>query len=76
MLVIGFAAETANVLENATQKRLRKCCDWMLANDVSLGTGTFGGSRNTVHLISDGGEIQVAALVFCSMLMKTRLSSS
>jgi phosphopantothenoylcysteine decarboxylase/phosphopantothenate--cysteine ligase len=55
MLVIGFAAETANVLENATQKRLLKCCDWILANDVSRGTGTFGGSRNTVHLISEDG---------------------
>ena len=54
-LVIGFAAETGNVLENATRKRLRKSCDWMLANDVSLGTDTFGGCRNTVHLISEDG---------------------
>jgi len=54
-LVIGFAAETANVLENATQKRLRKRCDWMLANDVSTGTHTFGGSTNTVNLISEQG---------------------
>lgn len=54
-LVIGFAAETANVLENATQKRLRKRCDWMIANDVSAGTHTFGGGSNTVHLISEQG---------------------
>ncbi len=54
-LVIGFAAETGNVLENATQKRLRKGCDWMLANDVSPETNTFGGDSNTVHLISEDG---------------------
>ena len=54
-LVIGFAAETADVLDNATQKRLRKRCDWMIANDVSAGTHTFGGARNTVHLISEQG---------------------
>ena len=50
-LVIGFAAETDNVVENARHKRLRKHCDWILANDVSPGTGTFGGDRNTVHLV-------------------------
>jgi len=55
ILVVGFAAETADVLENATQKRLRKCCDWMIANDVSTGTHTFGGGSNTVHLISEQG---------------------
>ena len=54
-LVIGFAAETANVLENATKKRRRKRCDWMVANDVSAATGTFGGEHNTVHLISEQG---------------------
>lgn len=54
-LVIGFAAETGDVLENASQKRLRKHCDWMIANDVSQGTQTFGGSSNTVHLISEDG---------------------
>lgn len=54
-LVIGFAAETGNVVEYATAKRVRKGCDWILANDVSLGTATFGGADNTVHLIRDGG---------------------
>lgn len=54
-LVIGFAAETGSILENASQKRLRKRCDWMVANDVSAGTRTFGGESNTVHLISEHG---------------------
>ena len=36
-------------------KRLRKRCDWILANDVSPGTGTFGGERNTIHLVDDDG---------------------
>jgi phosphopantothenoylcysteine decarboxylase/phosphopantothenate--cysteine ligase len=52
-LVVGFAAETRNVVANATAKRRRKGCDWIVANDVSAETGTFGGARNTVHLITD-----------------------
>jgi len=54
-LVIGFAAETDDVIENAHAKRLRKRCDWILANDVSPGTGTFGGDRNTIHLVDGVG---------------------
>lgn len=54
-LVVGFAAETNDVIANATAKRLRKGSDWILANDVSTGTGTFGGADNTVTLISDAG---------------------
>jgi phosphopantothenoylcysteine decarboxylase/phosphopantothenate--cysteine ligase len=54
-LVIGFAAETDDVVENARRKRLRKRCDWILANDVSPGTGTFGGDRNTIHLVDANG---------------------
>ncbi len=54
-LVIGFAAETDDIVENARKKRLRKGCDWILANDVSAGTGTFGGDRNTVHLVDARG---------------------
>lgn len=54
-LVVGFAAETDDVIENATAKRLRKGADWIVANDVSVGTGTFGGADNTVTLISDAG---------------------
>jgi phosphopantothenoylcysteine decarboxylase/phosphopantothenate--cysteine ligase len=54
-LVVGFAAETDNVIENAISKRKRKGCDWIVANDVSPATGTFGGAQNTVHVISDAG---------------------
>lgn len=52
-LVVGFAAETTSVVEHARVKRERKGCDWIVANDVSPASGTFGGARNTVHLISD-----------------------
>ena len=55
-LVIGFAAETENVVANAKKKRKAKGCDWILANDVSPGTGTFGGDANTIHLIGAGGS--------------------
>lgn len=56
-LVIGFAAETQDVLLHATAKRLRKGCDWILANDVSPETGIMGGSENSVTLITgDGAE--------------------
>ncbi len=56
-LVIGFAAETENVVTNAIEKRRRKACDWILANDVSPGTGTFGGDSNTIHLV-DGDTVE------------------
>ncbi len=54
-LVIGFAAETENVVEEAIRKRKAKGADWMVANDVSHGTGTFGGDHNTVHLVTAKG---------------------
>lgn len=54
-LVIGFAAETDDVVENASAKRLRKGCDWIVANDVSPETGIMGGAENAVTLISDAG---------------------
>jgi phosphopantothenoylcysteine decarboxylase/phosphopantothenate--cysteine ligase len=54
-LVVGFAAETENVVANAQAKRAKKGCDWILANDVSPGTGTFGGDRNTIHLVDGDG---------------------
>ena len=54
-LVVGFAAETENLVANAIDKRKRKGCDWILANDVSAASGTFGGERNTVHLITAQG---------------------
>ena len=56
-LVVGFAAETNDVVENATAKRLRKGCDWIVANDVSPATGIMGGTENAVVLINaDGAE--------------------
>lgn len=56
-LVVGFAAETDDVIANATAKRLRKGCDWIVANDVSPATGIMGGSENAVTLITaDGSE--------------------
>ena len=55
VLVIGFAAETDQIITHARAKRERKGCDWILANDVSPETGTFGGDENTVHLVSAEG---------------------
>ncbi|MCO4841794.1 MAG: bifunctional phosphopantothenoylcysteine decarboxylase/phosphopantothenate--cysteine ligase CoaBC [Yoonia sp.] len=56
-LVVGFAAETDDVIANATAKRLRKGCDWIVANDVSPATGIMGGAENDVTLITaDGSE--------------------
>ncbi|MEO0677996.1 MAG: bifunctional phosphopantothenoylcysteine decarboxylase/phosphopantothenate--cysteine ligase CoaBC [Pseudomonadota bacterium] len=54
-LVVGFAAETQNVVENATAKRARKGCDWIVANDVSAETGIMGGAENAITLISEDG---------------------
>jgi len=51
-LVVGFAAETENVLENATKKRMRKGCDWIIANDVSPETGIMGGAENAVTFVT------------------------
>jgi len=50
-LVVGFAAETENVIENAKAKLARKGCDWIVANDVSPETGIMGGETNSVHLV-------------------------
>ena len=54
-LVIGFAAETENLIDNARAKLLKKGCDWIVANDVSTGTDTFGGASNEVHIVSATG---------------------
>ncbi|MFN4281804.1 MAG: bifunctional phosphopantothenoylcysteine decarboxylase/phosphopantothenate--cysteine ligase CoaBC [Alphaproteobacteria bacterium] len=54
-LVVGFAAETENVIANAKAKRAKKNCDWILANDVSAAAGVFGGDENAVHLVSESG---------------------
>jgi phosphopantothenoylcysteine decarboxylase/phosphopantothenate--cysteine ligase len=59
-LVIGFAAETEHLIDNARAKLARKGCDWIVANDVSPATGVMGGDRNTVHLLTrDGASINV-----------------
>ena len=56
-LVIGFAAETDDILCHAEVKRKRKGCDWIIANDVSLGENcAMGGERNSVILITDKGD--------------------
>jgi phosphopantothenoylcysteine decarboxylase/phosphopantothenate--cysteine ligase len=55
-LVIGFAAETEHLIDNAKSKLARKGCDWIVANDVSAETGVMGGDRNTVHLLTRDGE--------------------
>ena len=54
-LVVGFAAETDDVLAHATAKRDRKGCDWIVANDVSPATGIMGGRENAVTLITETG---------------------
>lgn len=54
-LVVGFAAETEDVVRNASEKRLTKGCDWILANDVSQGTNVLGGTNNKVHVIDATG---------------------
>jgi phosphopantothenoylcysteine decarboxylase/phosphopantothenate--cysteine ligase len=54
-LVIGFAAETDNVIANAKAKLAKKGCDWILANDVSPATGIMGGDSNTIHLVTAAG---------------------
>ena len=55
-LVIGFAAETEHLIDNAKAKIKRKGCDWIVANDVSPATGVMGGDRNTVHLLTRDGR--------------------
>jgi phosphopantothenoylcysteine decarboxylase/phosphopantothenate--cysteine ligase len=54
-LVVGFAAETHDVLAHATAKRARKGCDWIVANDVGAGSDIMGGAENEVHLVTDSG---------------------
>ena len=54
-LVVGFAAETDDVLAHAAAKRARKGCDWIVANDVRPETGIMGGHDNEVHLLTAAG---------------------
>ena len=58
-LVIGFAAETEHLIENAKAKLARKGCDWIVANDVSAASGVMGGDRNAVHLLTRDGNAEV-----------------
>ena len=50
--MVGFAAETESIVAHARSKLARKGCDWILANDVSPASGTFGGADNTIHLVT------------------------
>jgi phosphopantothenoylcysteine decarboxylase/phosphopantothenate--cysteine ligase len=54
-LVIGFAAETDDLMANAQAKLRRKNADWIVANDVSPATGIMGGAENAVHIVSAAG---------------------
>lgn len=54
-LVVGFAAETNDLLANAQTKLRNKGCDWIVANDVSAESGVMGGDENAVHLLSANG---------------------
>jgi phosphopantothenoylcysteine decarboxylase / phosphopantothenate---cysteine ligase len=54
-IVVGFAAETDDLMANAHAKRARKNADWIVANDVSPATGIMGGEENAVHLITADG---------------------
>ena len=54
-LVVGFAAETDDIIANARAKLAKKGCDWIVANDVSPATGIMGGDTNTVHLVTASG---------------------
>ena len=62
LLVVGFAAETEKLIEHAKAKRQKKGCDWILANDVSPASGTFGGDSNTIHFIDGTGAEEWPAL--------------
>lgn len=54
-LIVGFAAETNSIIDRALDKLAKKKCDWIIANDVSTGSNTFGGGKNTVHIIDQNG---------------------
>ena len=54
-LIVGFAAETHDIIAHATKKRSAKGCDWILANNVSNISDTFGSENNTIKLITEDG---------------------
>ena len=63
-LLVGFAAETENVVENAKSKRKRKGADWIIANNVSgaEGESVMGGDLNQVHIVTPGGVESLAEM--------------
>jgi phosphopantothenoylcysteine decarboxylase/phosphopantothenate--cysteine ligase len=72
-LVIGFAAETEHLIDNAKAKIARKGCDWIVANDVSPATGVMGGDRNTVHLLTrEAKDISVDSIKVDSWPVMTK----
>ena len=73
-LVVGFAAETGDVIRQAKAKLQRKGCDWILANDVSTGTGIFGGEGNQVHLITKQGAVNSWAYMSKQAVAKALVS--
>jgi phosphopantothenoylcysteine decarboxylase/phosphopantothenate--cysteine ligase len=77
-LVIGFAAETENLIANARAKLLKKGCDWIVANDVSAGTATFGGASNQVHIVTatsvDSWPMQTKEAVAASLVKRIAAS--
>ena len=76
-LVVGFAAETEAVIENATKKRLTKGCDWIIANDVSQKSGVFGSTHNKVHVIDEIGveDWPVASKAVIAERLAARIAS-
>ncbi|MEC4593006.1 MULTISPECIES: bifunctional phosphopantothenoylcysteine decarboxylase/phosphopantothenate--cysteine ligase CoaBC [Nitrospirillum] len=73
-LVVGFAAETRDVLTYAAAKLAKKGCDWIVANDVATGTGTFGGDDNQVHLLRRGAEPEAPLIETWPRLSKTEVA--
>lgn len=81
-LVVGFAAETQDILLHAHEKLVRKGCDLIVANDVSPGSGVMGGTRNTVHLVTNDGvdswpsmdkdDVATALVERCSAMIAER----
>ena len=74
-LVVGFAAETEDLEANAAAKLEAKGCDWILANEVAPGSGTFGGDDNLIHLLARGDEGGAPAVERWPRLSKTEVAT-
>jgi phosphopantothenoylcysteine decarboxylase/phosphopantothenate--cysteine ligase len=82
-LLVGFAAETRDLIANAQEKLRRKGCDWIVANDVSTQSGVMGGERNRVHLITAEGvedwpemsKVEAAERLVMRIALKLRQSA-